>query len=87
MTRRAPHGTRFFSDDRSEFGAELVRQMPQCEIVNLHLVAGLRRYPEFLPTCHDGSPLVWTLHDPTLSPGGATLRRCRPFQRWLRRLP
>jgi hypothetical protein len=35
-----PAGFEIFSDDRSDAGFDLVRQLPACDLINLHWVAG-----------------------------------------------
>ena len=57
-----------FSDDRSEYGADVVRQLPTSDVVNLHWVPGLVDYQAFFPAI--GRPLVWTLHDMNPFTGG-----------------
>jgi glycosyltransferase involved in cell wall biosynthesis len=65
-----PAGTTFFSDDRTEYASGLVPQLPDCDVVNLHSVAGLVDYPTFFPALPPRLPLVWTLHDPNPFTGG-----------------
>ena len=36
-----PAGFEIFSDDRSDAGYDLVKQLPPCDLINLHWVAGL----------------------------------------------
>jgi glycosyltransferase involved in cell wall biosynthesis len=60
----------FFSDDRSEYGSSLARHLPNCEMVNLHFVAGLLDYGSFFRAWSGGKPLVWTLHDANPFTGG-----------------
>ncbi|MBO9372858.1 MAG: glycosyl transferase family 1, partial [Chloroflexus sp.] len=45
-----PAGLEPFSDDRSRYGAELVRALPPCDVVNLHWVAGFVDYTTFFRT-------------------------------------
>ena len=65
-----PAGATFFSDDRSEFGPEVMRQLPPCEVVNLHWVAGFIDFRSFFRVVPRRSPLVWTLHDTNPFTGG-----------------
>jgi len=63
-----PAGLEMYSDDRSEFGVDVLRQMPDCDILNLHWVAGLIDYASFFPAFE--KPVVWTLHDMNAFTGG-----------------
>jgi glycosyltransferase involved in cell wall biosynthesis len=60
----------FFTDDRSELGSDLIRQLPACEIVNLHWIAGFVDYRSFFRAVAARMPLVWTLHDANPFTGG-----------------
>ena len=65
-----PAESTFFTDDRSEYGSGLIRQIPNCNVMNLHSVAGLIDYATFFPALPKGLPLVWTLHDSNPFTGG-----------------
>jgi glycosyltransferase involved in cell wall biosynthesis len=65
-----PAGASFFSDDRSQHGADVLRQLRDTEILNLHWVAGLIDYRAFFPALPNGIPIVWTLHDMNPFTGG-----------------
>lgn len=65
-----PEGFERFSDDRSEFGADLLTQLPEADIVNLHWVAGFVDYQLFLVPVSQRLPLVWSLHDMNPFTGG-----------------
>lgn len=65
---RRPASMELFSDDRSEFGAALPRQISDCHIVNLHWVNGLVDVKSFFGAWH--KPVVWTLHDMNPFTGG-----------------
>ena len=65
-----PDGYERFSDDRSVTGADLVDQLPGCDVVNLHWVAGLMDYRSFFEGLPDDMPVVWTLHDMNAFTGG-----------------
>jgi glycosyltransferase involved in cell wall biosynthesis len=59
-----------FSDDRSQHGRDPLRQIPPCDVLHLHLIAGfldLRSLFDWLP--HQ-IPVVWTLHDLNPFTGG-----------------
>lgn len=59
-----------FSDDRSRFQSTMLAQIPQCDVVNLHWVAGMLDYTTFFPQRTPVSPVVWTLHDMNAFTGG-----------------
>lgn len=63
-------GRDLFSDDRTQFGAEVARRLPECDVVQLHWVAGFVDYGLFLSRLPPGLPLVWTLHDMNPFTGG-----------------
>ncbi len=65
-----PAGYEPFSGDRSEHGATLVRQLPSCDVINLHWVAGFVDYRSFFRSIPRGTPVVWTLHDMNPFTGG-----------------
>jgi glycosyltransferase involved in cell wall biosynthesis len=64
-----PEGYEVFSDDRSPHGSDLLRQLPSCDIINIHWVAGFLDY-ERLFCIHPSTPIVWTLHDMNPFTGG-----------------
>ncbi len=75
-TRRAP----YFFDDRSELGADLVRQLPPCEVFNLHVICKFADFRSFFRSIARRSSLVWTLHDPIPFTGGCHhFDSCRRF--------
>ena len=59
-----------FSDDRSEYGASLLGQLPNADIYHLHWVSDFVDYGRFLPAASRRAPLVWTLHDMNPFTGG-----------------
>lgn len=70
-----PPGTGSFTDDRSEYGPNLVAQLPNCDVVNLHLIAGLVDYRNFFRVVPRLEPMVWTLHDTNPFTGGCHYHR------------
>jgi glycosyltransferase involved in cell wall biosynthesis len=58
-----PTGYEQFSDDRSEYGALPLRQLPPCDVINLHWVARFVDYQAFLAAIPRHIPLVWRLAD------------------------
>lgn len=64
-----PDGYEAFSDDRSPLGRDLSRELPSCDVINLHWVAGLLDYEEFFLS-RQSTPVVWTLHDLNAFTGG-----------------
>ena len=65
-----PSGYDMFSDDRSPYGREVVNQLPPCDVINLHWVAGLLDYGPFFASVPAARPVVWTLHDMNPFTGG-----------------
>ena len=65
-----PAGYELFSDDRARFVGTIVGQVPQCDVVNLHWVAGMLDYVSSLPRLTQMAPVVWTLHDMNAFTGG-----------------
>lgn len=65
-----PAGAVYFTDDRSELGPDLMRQLPSCEVFNLHLIGTFVDFKTFFRTAPRRSPVVWTLHDPNPFTGG-----------------
>ncbi len=65
-----PPGASFFSEDRSELGADILQQLPGQDVLNLHWVTALFDYQEFFRHLPPDLPLVWTLHDMNAFTGG-----------------
>lgn len=65
-----PSGLGFFSSDQTQHGADVLRQLPATDVLNLHWVAGLIDYSAFFPRLPKGLPVVWTLHDMNPVTGG-----------------
>ena len=68
--RSRPAGSTYFSDDRSQHGADVLRQLPQTDILNLHWIAGFFDYRDFFRQLPPRLPVVWTLHDMNAFTGG-----------------
>jgi glycosyltransferase involved in cell wall biosynthesis len=65
-----PRGLELFSDDRTEYLDQPARQLPACDVVNLHWVAGLVDYDGFFPNLPPNLPIVWRLADMNPLTGG-----------------
>ena len=65
-----PEGASYFSDDRSEYGAEILSHLPDSDVLHLHWVAGVFDYRDFFPRIPRDLPVVWTLHDMNPFTGG-----------------
>lgn len=65
-----PAGYELFSDDRSQYGAAVVSQLPPCDVINLHWIAGFMNYDSFFAQVPQDIPIVWTLHDINPFTGG-----------------
>jgi glycosyltransferase involved in cell wall biosynthesis len=65
-----PLGYETFSDDRTPSQKAVLGQIPRCDVVNLHWVAGLLDIASFFPQKTQTTPVVWTLHDMNAFTGG-----------------
>jgi len=75
-----PGGYEHFRDDRTEFGSEVLRPLPESDIINLHWIAGFIDYQHFFPRIPIRRPTVWTLHDMNPFTGGCHFDdRCGRF--------
>jgi len=75
-----PAGLEAFSDDRCEHQAAILEQIPDCDIIHLHWIAGLFDYRAFLHVAALRAPIIWTLHDMNPFTGGCHYdRECGRF--------
>lgn len=65
-----PAGLEIYSEDRTLFGRDILRQLPQADIINLHWVAGFLDYVQCLPVLAKRTPLVWRMADMNVFTGG-----------------
>ena len=65
-----PAGYELFSDNRSQYGADLLDQLPPCDVINLHWIAGFVDYHSYFARVPQHTPVVWTLHDMNAFTGG-----------------
>ena len=65
-----PKGYEPFSDDRTEYRLDLVRQLPCSDVLNLHWIGGYVDYHSLFTTVPTSKPIVWTLHDMNAFTGG-----------------
>lgn len=65
-----PAGFEPFSDDRSQYGGELVRRLPPADIITLHWVARFLDYGAFFGSVPRRTPVVWRLSDMNPFTGG-----------------
>ena len=65
-----PEGASYFSDDRSVYRADLLRQLPPSDILHLHWIVDFLDYSAFFYRIPTGLPVVWTLHDMNPFTGG-----------------
>jgi glycosyltransferase involved in cell wall biosynthesis len=63
-------GHEMISDDRSEYRSDVLRQIPACDVVNLHWIAGFLDHRYFFARMPRRVPVVWTLHDMNAFTGG-----------------
>lgn len=69
LRNREP-GMELFTTDQTSYGRNMVKQMPDCDLINLHWVAGFVDYTTFFTEVATQVPLVWTLHDMNPLTGG-----------------
>jgi glycosyltransferase involved in cell wall biosynthesis len=65
-----PAGFEAFSDDRSETAGQLAGRIPECDVINLHWVAGFLDHESFFASVPRSIPLVWRLADMAPLTGG-----------------
>lgn len=65
-----PAGLEIYSEDRTLFGRDILRQIPRADIINLHWVAGFLDYVQCLPLLAKRAPLVWRMADMNVFTGG-----------------
>jgi len=65
-----PPGFEIFSDDRSEYGADLVKHLPSCDVLNLHWIARFVDYETFFSVVPKRTPVVWRIADMNPIAGG-----------------
>lgn len=65
-----PAGYELFSDDRSCHGGTILGQLPACDVINLHWIAGFIDYKGFFNAMPHGIPTVWRLADMNAFTGG-----------------
>ena len=59
-----------FRTDRSEYGLDILPQLPPYDILNLHWIADFVDYPSFFGAFSKNTRIVWTLHDMNAFTGG-----------------
>ena len=65
---RRPAGYETFSDDRSAFGEDVLKQLPDADIYHLHAPVSFVDLPSFFRKIK--KPVVWTMHDMNSFTGG-----------------
>lgn len=65
-----PLGFDFFSDDRGILNTGLPKHLSDCDVINLHWIAGFVDYEAFFSSTPKSTPVVWTLHDMNVFTGG-----------------
>lgn len=68
--RSRPTNMELFSDDRSQHGDAPLRQIPPCDILNLHWISGFLDSGSMFRRVPGRTRLVWTLHDMNAFTGG-----------------
>lgn len=65
-----PDGYEHFRDERTEFGSEVLRQLPSADLIHLHWIASFLDLECFFRNEANTCPVVWTLHDMNPFTGG-----------------
>ncbi len=65
-----PAGYEGFTDDRSPHGADLLAQLPPCDVINIHVMFRFVDYCTFFTAVPRHTPVVRTLHDMNFFTGG-----------------
>ncbi len=63
-----PAGLEAFTDDRTKYGGSFWKQLPKCDVINLHWTRGFLDPGDFFSRV--SVPAVWTLHDMNAFTGG-----------------
>lgn len=71
--RTRPAGLWMYSDDRAEHGADVARQMPPCDVLNLHAMDGRFDYRRLFRALPGALPVVWRLPEMQPFTGGCHL--------------
>ena len=66
----APNGLGFFVDDRTPYGKDPWKQLPENDVIQLHWVSGFLDYEGFFSCLPPRKPLVWTVHGMEAATGG-----------------
>ena len=64
-----PEGLEIFSDTAADVKLNLIKEILEADVVNLHWIAGMVNYDD-LPKWFKGKKIVWTLHDMNAFTGG-----------------
>lgn len=76
-----PQGLEYFSDTASDIRLDLIREIQEAHIINLHWAAGMIDYGH-MPAALENKTVVWTLHDMNPFTGGCHYAgSCRKFRR------
>jgi glycosyltransferase involved in cell wall biosynthesis len=65
-----PDGYETFSDDRVHLNSEVARQIPECDVINLHWISGFVDFSNIFSDMLQKAAVVWTLHDMNAFTGG-----------------
>ncbi|MGD8766117.1 MAG: glycosyltransferase, partial [Desulfobacteraceae bacterium] len=67
--KNRPDGLEIFSDASSDIRLDLIQEIKDADVINLHWVAGMLNYPS-ATRVFERKPIVWTLHDMNPFTGG-----------------
>jgi len=81
-SRTAPAGMSFFTDDRTVYGADPWKHLPESDVLQLHWISLFVDYESFFGSVPAGKPLVWTMHGMEAITGGCHYAYgCEKFMR------
>lgn len=58
------------SDDRAPYGSEVVRKLPECDVITVHAMMGFIDYRGFFAEASERAPVVRVMHDMSFFTGG-----------------
>lgn len=68
--RSRPEGYELFRTDKNQYTSCVLKQLPVCDVINLHWIADFIDYKSFFTGIPGSIPIIWTLHDMNPFTGG-----------------
>jgi glycosyltransferase involved in cell wall biosynthesis len=70
LLNRRPRSAGYFTDDRSQYGSDVLDAALPADVLHLHWIARLIDYSAFFSALPANLPSIWTLHDMNPMTGG-----------------